>query len=85
MPGFIDLALPSRITKYICSSPTPNLLSVLDHTSLVRKLTALRFGKRYVKAIGLLLTQIKTPPFGGVFICVTAFRPSSDLVCDALQ
>ena len=24
------------------------------------------FGKWYVKAIGLLLTQIKTPPFGGV-------------------
>ena len=36
----------SRITKYICSSSTPNLLSVLDPTSLVRKLTSFRFTKR---------------------------------------
>lgn len=55
-----------------------------SHTSTVllplgRK-TCLRFGKRYVKAAGLLLIQIKTPPEGGVFICITASRPSVVLV-----
>ncbi len=59
---FVVLPLSSRITKYICSSSTPNLLSVRYPTSLVRKLTSFRFGKRHVKAAGLLLMQIKTPP-----------------------
>ena len=45
----------SRITKYICSSPTPNILSVLDPDALVRRLTSVTSPARAVSDIGHLL------------------------------
>ncbi len=48
----------SRITKYICSSSTPNLLSVLDPTSLAFGSAAVHITARKQN---YLLSKLETP------------------------
>ncbi len=57
----------SRITKYICSSSTPNLLSVLDPGSpVLRHGSALRFPDGS-KAVCFLSRPLRKNPQEGIF------------------
>ncbi len=67
----------SRITKYICSAPPTNLLSVLDPSSLASGIAVLFDSRTEAKQFASLVAQnTKTPEGVSVF-----WAPSADTTC----
>jgi hypothetical protein len=54
----------SRVTKYICSSSTPNLLSTLDPASLASGIAAAFNSRTEAKQFASLAAQMQKTPEG---------------------